>query len=147
MSKSGQRMTGHWLALVLMLITAAFLIRAARMGDPGLHVPPSIAYVIALAFLLVAVALLQQIIGCPTRGHGAAVLILACFTIVGGWIALSPESGGCTIGVNGGAGSAASGLACRIPFGVGALITGAMTVYSGIAWVQSRRNRDRKQTG
>ena len=139
MPTNNQSKTGHWLAVILMLIVAAALTRAAIIGDPGLHVPPSIAYVTAIVFLLGAVAVLQQIIGGPTRGHGVAVLILACFTIIGGWIALSPDSGDCTIGVYGSPGSAASGFACRIPFGIGALITGAMTVYSGIAWVRAMR--------
>jgi hypothetical protein len=140
-SGPGGSRAGHWLAIVLLTITAVFLIRAVRLGDPGLHVPPSIAYVTAVVLLLGAVAVLQQIIGGPTKGHGVAVLILAGFTVIGGWIALSPDSGGCSIGVNGAPGTAASGLACRIPFGIGAVISGVMTVYAAVSWVRARRGR------
>lgn len=126
---------------MLLTVPALFLVRAAIIRDPGLHVPPVIAYVVAGVFLLGAVAVVQQIIGGPTRGHGVAVLILAGFTVIGAWIALSPDSGGCTVGVNDGPGTAASGLACRIPFGIGALISGAMTLYAATTWIRARRPR------
>lgn len=132
---------GRWLAIVLLTVPAMFLIRAGIVRDPGLHVPPAIAFVTAGVLLLGALAMLLQIIGGPTRGHGVAVLILAGFTVIGAWIALSPDSGGCTIGVNGGPGTATSGLACRIPFGIGAVISGAMTLYAATTWVRARRPR------
>lgn len=133
------RKTAHWLAVVMLTLAATVLIRARIIRDPSLRVPLVIAYLCAGVFLTGAFAVWQQIVGGPTRGHGAAVLILAGFTIMGGWVALSPNAGGCTVGVNG-AGTSTSGLACRVPFGVGALISGLMTIYAAKGWIRARRH-------
>jgi hypothetical protein len=138
MTGNTQRSGAHWLAIAMLTVTAVMLIRAAIIRDPGLRVPPIIAYVCAGVLLTGAFAVVQQLRGGPTRGHGAAVLILAGFTIMGAWIALSPSSG-CTMGVNDGAGVATSGLACRIPFGIGALICALATWLVGRSWIRARR--------
>ena len=138
MTGNKQGSGAHWLAIAMLTVTAVLLVRAAIIRDPGLRVPPVIAYVCAGVLLTGAFAVLQQMRGGPTRGHGAAVLILAGFTIMGAWIALSPSSGGCTIGVNDSAGVATSGLACRIPFGIGALICALATWFVGRSWIRAR---------
>ena len=138
MTAENRHSAGHWLGVVMLTAGAVLIIRAAMIGDPGLRVPPLIAYACAGVFLVGAFALLQQIFGGPTRGHGAAVLILAGLTVIGAWIALSPSSGGCTIGLNE-AGTQASGLMCRIPFGIGALLTGLATFAAGRSWIRARR--------
>ena len=141
MGERKESFTGHWLAIVLLTVTGLLLLRAAYIRDPGLHVSPMIAYLCAAIFLVGAFVVLQQVVGAPTRGHGAAVLILAALTIIGGWIALSPGAGGCSIGVGDGPGTRASGLTCRVPFGIGALICGAMTVSVAISWIRMRRGK------
>ena len=139
---TGNKHSGlHWLAIAMLTVTAVMLIRAAVIRDSGLRVPPMIAYVCAGVLLTGAFAVLQQVRGGPTRGHGAAVLILAGFTVMGAWIALSPNSGGCTVGVESSAGIATSGLACRIPFGIGALICALATWSVGKSWIKARWRR------
>ena len=137
-SEGSKDLVGRWIAVVLLSVTAVLLVRAGIIRDPGLHVPPIIAYVCAAVFLLGALAVFQQIIGGPAKGAGVAVFILAGLTIMGAWVALSPASGECSVSINGGAGAAASGLACRVPFGIGALITAAMTVGAAVAWLRGR---------
>ena len=119
---------GQWLAVILCTLTAGLLARAAIIGDPGLRVPPVIAYIAAAIFLMGALAVLKQIAGIHRTVDGLAPLILAAFTAIGGWIALSPDAGSCEASFNGGPGTEVSGLGCRIPFGIGALISAAMTV-------------------
>ncbi len=138
MAQGNRGSAGHWLGVVMLTVCAVLLIRAAIIGDPGLRVPPLIAYACAGVFFVGAFALLQQIFGGPTRGHGAAVLILAGLTVIGAWIALSPRSGGCSIGVND-AGTETAGLACRLPFGIGALLTGLATIAAARSWLRARR--------
>lgn len=131
----------HWLAVVLLTVTAVLLIRASIVRAPGLHVPPVIAWISGAVFLLGAVAVLKQMRGAQTTVDGLAPLILAGLTAIGAWISLSPDAGGCTAGVSDWPAVEVSGLGCRIPFGIGALITGMMAVYSGAAWLRARRRR------
>ena len=138
MSQANLRSPAHWLGVVMLTAGAIYLARAGIIRDPGLRVPAMIAYTCAGVFLVAAFAVLQQMFGGPTRGHGAAVLMLGGMTAMGAWIALSPSSGGCTIGVNDG-GTSASGLLCRIPFGIGALIMGLATLAVGRSWLRGRR--------
>jgi hypothetical protein len=134
-------MWGHWLAIVLLTAVAVLLGRASIVRDPGLHVPAVVAWITAAVFLMGAVAVLKQVRGVESNVDGLAPLILAGLTAIGGWIALSPDSGGCTVGASDGPGMEVSGLGCRIPFGIGAVITGLMAVYSGLAWLRARRRR------
>ena len=141
MNSQQRNNTGHWLAIVLLTLVGVLLVRAVLVGDPGLRVPPVVAYIAAGIFFMGAVAVLKQLLGIHSTVDGLAPLILAGLTAIGAWIALSPESGGCTVGSGDGPGVEVSGLGCRIPFGLGALITGAMTVYSARAWLRARKQR------
>lgn len=122
-------------------MTAALLVRASIVRDPGLHVPPVIAWITAAVFLMGAVAVLKQLRGAQSNVDGLAPLILAGLTAIGAWISLSPDAGGCTVSAFDGPGVEVSGLGCRIPFGIGALCTGMMAVYSAAAWLRARRRR------
>ena len=113
MSTQSQGKGGHWLAVILCTLTAGLLARAAIIGDPGLRVPPVIAYIAAAIFLMGALAVLKQIAGIHRTVDGLAPLILAAFTAIGGWIALSPDAGSCEASFNGGPGTEVSGLGCR----------------------------------
>jgi hypothetical protein len=136
-----QGKAGHWLAIVMMLLVGAMLIRAAIVRDPGLHVPPIVAYVAAAVFFMGAIAVAKQLAGFHSTVDGLAPLILAGLTAIGAWIALSPDSGGCSIGASDGPAMEASGPACRIPFGIGALITGMLAVSSALAWIRARKGQ------
>lgn len=133
---------GHWLAIFLLTLVGGLLVRAAIIRDPGLHVPPVVAYITAAVFFMAAVAVLKQLLGVQSDVDGLAPLILAGLTAIGGWIALSPESGGCSMSADDGPGVEVSGLGCRIPFGIGAFLTGMMSVYSGLAWLRARKTRN-----
>lgn len=118
------------------------LARATLQRDPGLHVPPAVAWIVVAVFLMGALAVLKQLLGFHAKVDGLAPLILAGFTAIGAWIALSPNARGCTAGVSDVPVAEVSGLACRIPFGIGAVISGMMAVYSGLAWLRARRRSD-----
>ncbi len=115
--------------------------RAAIIRDPALHVSPVVAFITAAVFFMGAVAVLKQLLGVQSDVDGLAPLILAGLTAIGGWIALSPESGGCSMSADDGPGVEVSGLGCRIPFGIGAFLTGMMAVYSGLEWLRVRKKR------
>jgi hypothetical protein len=66
-------------------------------------------------------------------------LILAGFTVIGGWIAFSPDAGGCTVSSGGGS-AEVSGLGCRIPFGIFALISLLVTVNLVRGWLRRRKS-------
>jgi hypothetical protein len=131
----------HLLAIVMLTVVGALLIRSAIVRDPGLHVPPIVAYITAAVFFLGAVAIAKQLAGIQSTVDGLAPLILLGLTAIGAWIALSPDSGGCSYSANDGPALEASGPACRIPFGIGALITGLMTVSSAVAWIRARKGK------
>ena len=70
MSTQSQGKGGHWLAVILCTLTAGLLARAAIIGDPGLRVPPVIAYIAAAIFLMGALAVLKR--KCDILANGAA---------------------------------------------------------------------------
>lgn len=130
-------------AAFLCLGIGAFLFVLAATGDEGLNVPPAIAYTAGGIFVVAALRMLQLQLQPASAGNGYAALMLAGFTLIGGWIAVGPGERVCSggIGIVGvGAGAGAQGLGCRVPFGIGALIAGAMTLYAGWRWARGRRS-------
>ena len=130
---------GLWIGIAMLLIGGVLLIRAAIVHDPGLRVPPFVAYVAAGVFFVGALAVFRQRQSDRTSGALLASLILMGLAFIGAWIALSPDSGGCSVGASGGAEAETSGLGCRIPFGIGALVTAVAGVVAAAGWWRSRR--------
>ncbi len=118
--------------------SALFVAWVAATRQPGLNAPPSIAYVVAFIFALTALRLLQLRGNATSEGHGFTFLFCSAMAVIGGWIAFGGGPRACTGSVNDGVESTASGLACRIPFGLGAVLTGAIALYALVRFVRSR---------
>ena len=128
-------------AAFLCLGIGAFLFVLAATGNDGLNVPPAVAYIAGAIFVVAALRMLQLQLQPASEGNGYAALMCAGFTLIGGWIALGPGQRICTGGIGiGGVGAGAQGLGCRVPFGIGALIAGAMTLYAAWRWARGRRS-------
>jgi hypothetical protein len=113
-----------------MVLGAVVLAWAAWTRHPGLHVPPSIAYVVATIFLAGAAMFVLKAVGYGDRLEPLVLVVLGGFTVTSGWIALYGRSASCR----------ASGPAflplpsCRVGFGVGALFTGLMAMAVIVTW-------------
>lgn len=116
---------------------SAVLVFAGATRDTRLNVPPTIAYVAAFVFAMAAVRLLQLGMRPGSEGNGFAALILGGLATIGGWIAVGPGVRVCTAGTSTGL-TVSDGLACRIPFGLGAAVTGALSVWAAWRWLQTR---------
>ena len=128
-------------AAFLCLGIGAFLFVLAATGNDGLNAPPAVAYIAGAVFVGAALRILQLQLQPASEGNGYAALMLAGFTLIGGWIALGPGERICSGGIGiGGVGAGAQGLGWRVPFGIGALIAGAMTLYAAWRWARGRRS-------
>jgi hypothetical protein len=67
------------------------------------------------------------------------MLMLAGFAAIGTWIAAGPGPRVCTVGQGGRAGVEVAGLACRVPFGVGAVLVILLALYASQRWLAARR--------
>jgi hypothetical protein len=129
----------EYLAFALICAAAAvYMVWVAATRNSGLRVPPSIAYVVAFVFGLVAVRLLQLRDDPALAGDGFAFLFCAAMTTIGGWIAFGPGPRSCTGGVNDAVAITGSGLACRIPFGVGAAIMAGIAILAAVRVLRQR---------
>ena len=117
---------------------SAVLVFAGATRDTRLNVPPTIAYVTAFVFTMAALRLLQLGVRPRSEGNGFAALILAGLAMIGGWIAIGPGVRVCTGGVSAGGMMVSEGLACRIPFGLGAVVTSVLAVWVGGRWLRAR---------
>jgi hypothetical protein len=118
---------------------AALLVWAAATRAPALRVPPIIALLLAGVMIAAAWRLLLLHRRIASSGDGAAALMLAGTAILGLWIALGSGARNCRVGLDRSPYAAASGLVCRIPFGVGGVIAAAMALYALHRWLRARR--------
>lgn len=127
----------------MLAISGVMLLVAAARGDAGLRVPATIASVAAATFLIGAMMLPAAAAGRQRLVTGLAVLLLAAFTAIGGWIALGPGPRQCTGGWSADDQRPVSGTGCRVAFGIGALITAGIAV---VALRQLLRSRGRSSS-
>lgn len=109
--------------------------------SPGLHVPPSIGYVVAAVFALTAVQMVRMIVRPTANADGFMALLSTGFAVIQGWIAFAPGNRSCSTGVGMGGGAMAShgsGASCRVPFGFGSLIFAALAIYCLVRWWRAR---------
>ena len=123
---------------------ATVLAWAASSNSPQLNVPPAIAYVAAAVLGLGALRLLQLVRRPTSSGDRFAALITGGMAAIGGWIAFGPGARACTTGSDGVV-STVAGSSCRIPFGIGAVITLSISVYATRRWLRHRRLARREQ--
>lgn len=114
--------------------------QAAAKASPS-SAPPLIILLVVAMFALAGARLLQLRRNPASPGDGFAALLFTAFAVIGGWIALSPEAQGCTVGFGGTSIGETAGAGCRVPFGIGAIITGAVAVYAGARWAKRRTRR------
>ncbi len=65
-----------------------------------------------------------------STGDGFAAVLLASLAGIGGWIAVTPGPSVCTFGSALRAITPLAGLACRVPFGIGAILAMLMAGYA-----------------
>jgi hypothetical protein len=104
-----------------------------------MHVPPAIAYCIALIFAVVAFRLVQLRANAQSPGDGFAFIVFAAATAIEGWIAFGNGPRVCAQGMNDWISTQGSGLGCRVPFGIGAAITVSLAAYSAMRWARAWR--------
>jgi hypothetical protein len=102
---------------------------------PGLHVPPWIAYVLALIFLVTAARVFEITSGHPRTGDWFALVFFGAGAVVEWWIAFGADPRWCSSspGFIGGA------AGCRVPFGIAACVSSAVAL--GLGWRFLRRGR------
>jgi hypothetical protein len=93
---------------------------------------------VGVVVVLVAGRLVQLYRNPESPGDGFAALALIALAGIGAWIALSPEPQSCVVGVEGAEIGQTSGASCRVPFGVGAIITTGIAVYAATRWIRRR---------
>ena len=95
-----------------------------------------------LLAIVVAVLVIGRVLQMRRRpdspGDGFAALILLALATLGAWIALFPGAEGCTAALDGVPIGDATRTNCRVPFGIGALITAALALYAGVRWKRRR---------
>lgn len=143
MSRRDHTPAGYLAAAAACALVAVLLAWAAIARNPALDVPPAIGAVASWVFMTGAVRLVQLARRPESPGDGFAVLLMAGLAAIGLWIALWPGEQVCEVGGGSGATSTATGLQCRVPFGIGALIVLLMAFHAGQRWLRRRRTGDR----
>lgn len=131
-------------AALLCLGIGAFLLWVTATADPALRVPRPIAYLAASLFLVAAFRLLQLHFRPRSQGNGFAALIATGFAVIGGWIAVGSGTRVCGVGSGVAVPGTAEGLACRAPFGIGALLAAGIAFYAALRWVRASRRSGRQ---
>ena len=112
----------------------------AAVTDPSsFRAPPAVGFLLAAVFGLTAARLIQMRLHPLSGGDGLVALILVSLAGIGGWIAFGPGARVCTSSLSGFSPAPAQGLGCRIPFGIGAVITGTMALYCVWRSLRGRR--------
>ena len=91
-------------------------------GQPGLQVPPAVAYLAAGAFLAAGATLLLQVRGAQRAQQVTAFLVVTSLAGIGGWIGFGPGSRRCG-GSLGFLSFIPGEFVCRAVFGAGAVLT------------------------
>jgi hypothetical protein len=117
------------LPVSVMIGLAAYLAWLGISSPAGLHAPPLILFVLALAMLAGALGLWARSGGSKRLNGIFAAILLFCFAATGYWIGFSPNATGtCTISIgetinNDGSQPHGSGWTCRLVFGSGAVLS------------------------
>lgn len=125
-------------------MASALLAWAAATRAPGLRVPPAVAVLAAGVAALAAWRLGQLYRGRAGAGDGLATLLLTGMAALALWIAAGPGPRSCGVGGGGRPLAGASGLACRLPFGIGGLLLALTALYALRRWVRARRAATRR---
>ena len=104
-----------------------------------LRVPPTIALILAGVLVAAAWRLVELHRRAAGSGDGAAAVIFAGTAIFALWIALGSGTRACRVGVDRPPSVPASGLACRIPFGIAGVLATATALYALSRWMRARR--------
>jgi hypothetical protein len=95
---------------------------------PGLHVPPWIAYMLALIFIVTAARVFEITSGHAGTGDWFALVFFGAGAVVEWWIAFGADPRWCSSSLGFLSGTAG----CRVPFGIAACISSALAL--GLSW-------------
>jgi hypothetical protein len=126
-------------AAVGCLAVAALLTWAAATHAPALRVPPTIALILAGVLVAATCRLVELHRRAAGSGDGTAAVIFAGTAIFALWVALGSGTRACRVGVDRPPFVPASGLACRIPFGIAGVLATATAIYAVTRWMRARR--------
>lgn len=119
-----------------MLVAGAIGISYAGFTHaPGLHVPPWIAYVLALIFLVTAARVFEMTTGHAGTGDWFALVFFGAGAVVEWWIAFGADPRWCS----GSLSFLGSTAGCRVPFGIAACISSGLTLL--VSWRFLARGR------
>jgi hypothetical protein len=109
-----------------MLVVGAIGISYAGFSRaPGLHVPPWIAYVLTLIFLVTAARVFEMTTGRAGTGDWFALVFFGAGAVVEWWIAFGADPRWCSGSLDFLGGTAG----CRGLFGIAACISSALALY------------------
>lgn len=143
MKRTQQLTPGAALLVGLVFVAAGILPMLAAfdigpLGHEDINGPPWLGFAAGGTFLAAGVAIMAGPQS-PLVGGLFGVLALAGLAAIGNWIAFGAGERACTGSISLpwlGSESDFSGLGCRIPFGLGALITDAFLCYMMVAMLQ-----------
>jgi hypothetical protein len=97
---------------------------------PGLHVPPAIAYLLALICVVTAARLFEMASGRPGTGDWFATVFFGAAAAIEWWIAFFSPPGQCRGSIGGlSVATSGGGGACRVGFGIAAGICTALAIF------------------
>lgn len=114
-----------------------------RSHPENLNAPAWVAYLACLVFVFGGLAVVLQAHGRPQWGGVFAFLIVSSFAVIGLWIGLGEGARECSTSSSIGGfvrEGTASGLGCRIPFGLG----GALCAFIAVAMAVSAARKARR---
>ncbi len=91
----------------------------------GLHVPPWIAYVLALIFIVTAARVFEMASGHAGTGDWFALVFFGAGAVVEWWIAFGADPRWCSSSL----GFLGASAGCRVPFGIAACISSVLALY------------------
>lgn len=116
----------RWAAL-LCIVIGLWLVYVVWSRQPGLKVPPAIAYLAAGSFVAAGMSLFLQGRAMNRAAAVSAILSVGAMAGIGGWIGFGPGSRRCG-GSLGGLTFIPGEWTCRVVFGAGAILTAGIVL-------------------
>jgi hypothetical protein len=118
-----------------LIVVAIGISYAGFTRAPGLHVPPWIAYVLALIFLATAARVFEMTSGRAGNGDWFAMLFFGPGAVTEWWIAFRGDPRYCSSSLS----FFGSTAGCRVPFGIAAGISSALALYCTWRFLRGRQ--------
>lgn len=122
---------------LLGLATGTLIALVVTLSPADLQAPRWVAYLAAAAFFLAGASALARAYERPYLAHVCVCLILGTMLVISLWIALGPGPRVCVGGLPG-LGFTTSDASCRLAFGLGSMVVGAMLLLAVRSLAQCR---------